>query len=65
MLFRSINGAWSLDIAASAGSLECGKMADMVLVRGDAINLIRIGAASIAAVVKKGRVVRGGETLTS
>jgi imidazolonepropionase len=61
----TINGAWSLDMAASVGSLEPGKMADAVMIHGDAINLIRIGAASIAAVIKGGRIVRGAETLTS
>ena len=61
----TINGAWSLDIAAAVGSLEPGKMADMVIVRGDAVNLIRVGAASIAAVIKGGHLVRGGETLAS
>jgi imidazolonepropionase len=55
----TINGAWSLDCADVAGSLEPGKLADAVLVTGDAINLIRVGASSIAAVVKRGRVVSG------
>jgi hypothetical protein len=32
---------------------------DAVLVAGDAIDLIRIGAASVAAVIKKGRIVSG------
>jgi len=53
------NGAWSLDRAHEVGSLEPGKLADAVLVRGDAINLIRVGAAAIAGVVKRGRIVAG------
>jgi imidazolonepropionase len=53
----TINGAYSLDRHASAGSLEPGKLMDAVLIAGDAIDLIRIGAASVAAVVKRGRVV--------
>lgn len=61
----TINGAWSLDVADRAGSLEAGKLADMVLVRGEAINLIRVGAPSIAAVIKRGRIVRGEETFAS
>ena len=56
----TINGAWSLDVADKAGSLEPGKLMDAVVVHGDAINLIRVGAASIAAVIKHGRVVSGG-----
>ena len=59
LVAATINGAWSLDRASSAGSLEPGKLMDAVLVDGDAIDLIRIGAASIAAVVKRGRVVFG------
>jgi imidazolonepropionase len=55
----TINSAWSLDRADSVGSLEAGKSMDAVLVAGDAINLIRVGAASIAAVIKRGRVVSG------
>jgi imidazolonepropionase-like amidohydrolase len=57
----TINGAWSLDLADTRGSLEPGKLADAVIVRGDAINLIRMGVPSVAAVVKRGRVVRGRE----
>jgi imidazolonepropionase len=58
----TINSAWSLDRADSVGSLEAGKSMDAVLVAGDAINLIRVGAASIAAVIKRGRVVAGTMT---
>jgi imidazolonepropionase len=53
----TINAAWSVDRADRAGSLEPGKQMDAVLVAGDAINLIRIGACSIRAVIKSGRVV--------
>lgn len=62
LVAATINGAWSLDVAATAGSLENGKLADAVIVRGAAINLIRMGAPSIAAVIKKGRVVAGADT---
>jgi imidazolonepropionase len=61
LIAATINGAWSLDVAGTAGSLEPGKLADAVLVEGDAINLIRIGTASIAAVIKGGRLVYGQE----
>jgi imidazolonepropionase len=57
LVAATINGAWSLDIADATGSLEAGKLADAVIVHGEAINLIRMGATSIAAVVKRGRVV--------
>jgi imidazolonepropionase len=59
----TINAAWSVDRADRVGSLEPGKQMDAVLVDGDAINLIRIGANSIRAVIKSGRVVH--ESLTA
>ena len=59
LVAATLNGAWSLDIADDAGSLEPGKLADAVVVRGDAINLIRMGAPSIEVVIKRGQVVNG------
>jgi imidazolonepropionase len=57
LVAATINGAWSLDRADSVGSLELGKQMDAVVIEGEAINLIRIGAPSISAVIKSGRVV--------
>ncbi len=54
----TVNAAYSLDRHDTVGSLEPGKLMDCVLVEGDAIDLIRVGAPSIAGVVKRGRVVR-------
>ena len=48
LVAATINGAWSLDVGDRVGSLEPGKLADAVLVRGEAINLIRVGAPSIS-----------------
>ena len=59
VIASSINAAWSIDRAADVGSLEPAKLADAVVVRGDAVNLLRVGAPAIAAVVKKGRLVHG------
>jgi imidazolonepropionase len=53
----TINGAYSLDRHARVGSLEPGKQMDAVAVNGPAIDLIRIGAETIACVIKKGRLV--------
>jgi len=64
LVAATINGAWSLDCAREAGSLEPGKLADAVIVRGEAINLIRVGAPAIAAVMKRGRI-RYGEICSS
>ena len=55
----TINAAWSIDRASDVGSLEPGKLADAVVVRGDLVNLLRVGAPAIAAVIKKGRLVQG------
>jgi imidazolonepropionase len=63
LVAATINGAWSLDRADDAGSLEAGKLMDAVVVRGDAINLIRNGAPFIAGVIKRGRMVAGEDTL--
>jgi imidazolonepropionase len=59
LVAATINGAWSLDRAHTVGSLEPGKRADAVLVRGDAIDLIRVGAQSIVGVMKRGSIVAG------
>jgi imidazolonepropionase len=58
----TINAAWSLDRSRRVGSIEPGKQMDLVIVAGDAINLIRVGANSIRAVIKRGRVVHGSLT---
>jgi len=52
----TINAAYSLDRHDRVGSLEVGKQLDAVVLNGRAIELIRMGADTIRAVVKKGRV---------
>ena len=58
----TINAAWSLDRAHEVGSLEPGKLADAVIVRGDATDLLHVRAArsAIAGVLKRG-ALRGRE----
>jgi imidazolonepropionase len=51
----TINAAASIDRDDRCGSLEPGKQLDAVLVNGPAINLLRVGAASIAGVFKRGK----------
>jgi imidazolonepropionase len=58
----TINAAWSVDRSDRVGSLEPGKQMDAVLVNGDAINLIRVGARSIVGVIKRGTCVAGSLT---
>jgi imidazolonepropionase len=55
----TINAAWSLDRAGEIGSLEPGKLADAVIVRGDATDLLHVGTKAIAGVLKRGNVVAG------
>lgn len=55
----TLNGAWSLDRADVTGSLEPGKLADAILLEGDAIDLLRVGAVAMTAVIKRGMVVHG------
>lgn len=59
LVAATINAAWSIDRADTVGSLEEGKQMDAVLVNGDAINLIRVGAPAIAGVIKRGVLVAG------
>jgi len=59
LVAATINGAWSVDRAEQVGSLEPGKLADVVLVRGEAINLVRVGVPAVEAVFKRGRLVAG------
>ena len=54
----TLNAAYSLDLDGELGSLEVGKRADLVVLRsGRLLDLVRIGVATIKAVVKGGRVV--------
>ena len=57
LIAATVNAAWSLDCADTAGSLEPGKLMDAVLVNGDLAELVRIGAPAIRAVIKRGKVV--------
>ncbi len=55
----TLNAAASLERDHEIGSLEAGKLADAVIVRGDATELIRVNAFPITAVVKRGRLAAG------
>jgi len=55
----TLNAAYAIGRDADVGSLEPGKLMDAVIVDGEAVDLIRVGAPAIAAVVKRGRVVAG------
>ncbi len=57
LVASTLNAAWSLDRADTCGSLEPGKLMDAVIVRGDLVQLLRIGAAAIQHVIKRGAIV--------
>ena len=58
----TINAAWSVDRADRVGSLEPGKQMDAVIVAATRSISIRVGANSIRAVIKSGRVVHESRT---
>jgi imidazolonepropionase len=53
----TVNGAYSLDLHQTVGSLESGKLMDAVIVRGDLVDLLRVGAVAIGHVIKRGRIL--------
>ncbi len=57
LIAATLNAAWSLDRAETAGSLEAGKLMDAVVLEGDLTNLVRAGPSPIRAVVKRGKVI--------
>jgi imidazolonepropionase len=57
LVAATINAAFAIDRHDRIGSLEPGKQMDAVVVGGPAIDLVRVGADVIQAVVKKGRIV--------
>jgi imidazolonepropionase len=53
----TLNAAYAIGRDADVGSLEPGKLMDAVVVDGEVVDLIRVGAPAIRNVVKRGRVV--------
>ncbi len=53
----TINAAWSVGLEAEVGSLEPGKSADLVILRGPRLlDLARVGVPAVRKVVKAGRL---------
>jgi imidazolonepropionase len=52
----TINAAYAIDRHDRVGSLEVGKQMDAVVVNGEVVDLIRVGAPAIRSVVKNGRI---------
>ena len=57
LIASTLNAAWSLDRADTCGSLEPGKLMDALVIRGDLVQLLRVGAGAIRTVIKRGMVV--------
>ncbi len=57
LVAATLNAAWSLDRADTAGSLEAGKLMDAVIIKGGLAELVRVGVPAIRMVVKRGKVV--------
>jgi imidazolonepropionase len=57
LVAATINAAYALDRHERIGSLEVGKQMDAVVVGGATVDLLRVGAATVRGVIKKGRVV--------
>lgn len=57
LIGATLNAAYSIGRDADVGSLEPGKLMDAVVLNGEAVDLLRVGAPSIRSVVKNGRVV--------
>jgi imidazolonepropionase len=57
LVAATLNAAYALDRQEQVGSLEVGKQLDAVVVAGPAIDLLRVGAGVIGAVVKRGTLV--------
>lgn len=60
LVAATLNAAFALDRHDRVGSLEPGKQMDAVVVSGPAIDLVRVGAETVAAVIKRGSVVHAG-----
>jgi len=57
VIASTINAAYAIDRADAVGSLDVGKRMDAIVLRGPLVDLLRVGASPIVAVVKNGRIV--------
>lgn len=67
LIAATINAAWSIDRAHEVGSLEVGKLADAVVIRGEPTDLLHVRHGeplAIAGVIKRGTIV-AGEMMTA
>jgi imidazolonepropionase len=57
LVASTINAAYAVGREAAVGSLEPGKQMDVLVVRDDPMDLLRVGAEAIELVIKRGSVV--------
>ncbi len=57
LVAATANAAYALDRHGAVGRLEAGRQMDAVVLRGDLVDLLSVGAPVIALVVKRGTVV--------
>ncbi len=57
LVAATLNAACALGRGTTVGTLEPGKLCDVVLVRGTLIDVLRVGVEAVATVVKRGRIV--------
>lgn len=57
LVASTINAAYAIDRHDRIGSLEVGKQADIVIVNGEAVDLLKVGLPAIRTVIKKGEIV--------
>jgi imidazolonepropionase len=57
LVAATLNAAWSIDRAGQVGSLEPGKLMDAVVIKGELVDLLRIGASPVRMVIKRGKAV--------
>lgn len=60
LVAATLNAAAALDRADRVGSLEVGHQMDAVLIKGPLADLVRVGAPTLGAVIKRGTLVVGG-----
>jgi imidazolonepropionase len=62
LIAATINAAHALQRSDSIGSLERGKLMDAVIVKGEPVDLLRVGTPAIRMVIKRGKVVHWAQT---
>ena len=61
----TVNAAYTIDRYDSVGSLEEGKWLDAIVINGDPVDLVRVGARTVRTVIKRARVVVDDFRLTA